>query len=779
MVSKIVRFMFESARNKMPASDYVSIVSSLFSDTRALWVGTLAAALASAVSGYAANANILYVVAGLFCLMAVWRNKQSQEFKALNIDFEDVKLAEKWELKATLSGVAAALLFGAWCFISLVVVRNEFAVLTCTIVSMAATVGIVARNYGVDRLVSLQLLFLMLPLCAGLVMDGNIYHVFLAILFVPMMMSYRTLAAGVRKVFLNAVHDRVEVARLAGELDGALSTMSHGLMMLDEQKRIVVTNGQVQEMLFGENNYNCMGKGFSDIINQGISVGKLTPLAGQRLASVVANENESTLLIKLLDGRHCEISISRNGAQTVLVMADITERVQAESRITFMARFDAATNLPNRAYFSEQVGSRLRQIQQSGQAQKVGMLVIDIDDFKSINDDFGHPMGDRVLAMVARRLRQALDSSVIVGRFGGDEFVAFFEQNVCENSTPATVKHALGILAAPFNFDQQNFEISSSAGLVINSSDECDLEKLLKRADMALYGAKGDGKGKLTVFCADMCAAYRNKLAMKTALSLAIENDQLQLAYQPVIDMNTRKVIGCEALARWHDPELGIIPPFVFIPLAEEMGVISKITDWALRSATKECMTWPNNIGVAVNISALDFRGQNVQEMVYSALNQSGLSPERLEIEVTESVLVEELETASKVLSEISCQGVGIALDDFGTGYSSLGYLHDLPFTKLKIDRTFTMDVTTDPKAKKLMRNIAVLGRDLNMKITVEGVETEEQLEVIANIGLMDSVQGYLFGAPVPQSEIAELIFRLSGHTDTHIIEQGFQQNSA
>ena len=769
--------MFESARAKMPAMDYVSIVASLFKDRKALWVGTLASALASAVAGFNADAPILYVISGLFVLLAIWRNHQSVAFDAQNIGMEDVETAEKWEIKATISGSAAAMVFGAWCFISLVIVGDEFAVLTSSIVTMAATVGIVARNYGLDRLVTLQLTLLSGPFCAGLVFDGNVYHMILAAMFVPMMVSYRSVAANVRNVFLNAVRDRVEVTRLAGELDGALSTMSHGLIMLDDQLKIVVANGQVQEMLFVTMDYNCIGKSFSDLIKQAIASGQLTQLAGQRLASVVANEGKNQLVLQLLDGRHCELSISRDARQTVLVIADITERMQSESRIKFMARYDPATNLPNRAYFSEQVTSKLRLIQQSGQAQDVGMLVLDIDDFKLINDTYGHPMGDRVLTMVAHRLRQTLDSSVLVGRFGGDEFVAFFEQGVCPVGTNSKIERLLAVLAEPFLIDHQNFEIRASGGLVVGSSDECDLEKLLKQADLALYQAKGNAKGGVSLFTPDLCAAYQRKQILKMALREAIANDQLQLAYQPVVNMKTRKVVGCEALARWHDPELGVIPPMVFIPLAEEMGIISEITDWALHKATRECATWPNDIGVAVNVSAWDFRGQNVQEMVYSALAQSGLSAHRLEIEVTESVLVEELDVASKALGEIASQGIGIALDDFGTGYSSLGYLHDLPFTKLKIDRTFTMDLTTDPKAKKLMRNIAVLGRDLNMNITVEGVETEAQLEVVANIGLIDSVQGYLFGAPVPQSEIGELICRLSGAQIPSIGDQIWAQN--
>jgi len=756
--------MFQSARLKMPAMDYVSIITSLYRDRVALSLGTLATAGAAAIAGLSSGANIQYVFAGLFVLLAAWRYRQAVKFDAEDIGPRDAKRAEIWELRSTISGSAAAILFGAWCFVSLVFVGDSFSALVSVSVSIAAMVGIVARNYGLDRLVTLQCILLGVPLCLGLIIDGNIYHAMLAALFAPMLISFRSLARDIRNVLLSAVRDRVEVSRLVAELDTALSTMSHGLCMLDENLKVAVANEKMQEMLYGEAKYNCVGKGFGELVELAKSRGVLTELSGQRLLTAIANDGMSKLVLQLLDGRQCEVSINRGNMQTVLVLEDITERIQSENRISFMARFDPATNLPNRSYFSEQASLKIRSMQESEKGnEQVALVSLDLDDFKNINDTYGHPIGDRVLALVSRRLRQALDSSVVVGRFGGDEFALFLAQNVTGPRVEKMTAELLEIIGKQFVLDDQIFKIHASAGIVVSPCNQCDLEELLKRADLALYAAKDAGKGAFSVFNNSMGNEYRDKQHMKAALIDALENDGLMLAYQPVIDINTRKVVGCEALARWHHPELGIIPPYIFVPLAEEMGIVSEITDWALHKATKECMKWPNDIGVAVNISAWDFKNNSVQRMVESALQNSGLPPNRLEVEVTETVLVEELEVASKALKEISDMGVGIALDDFGTGYSSLGYLHNLPFSKLKIDRTFTQNVNTDPTAKKLMRNIAVLGKDLNMIVTVEGVETQEQLDVVAGIGLIDSIQGYLFGAPVPQSEIANLITILLG----------------
>ncbi|VAW17112.1 hypothetical protein MNBD_ALPHA11-1499 [hydrothermal vent metagenome] len=756
--------MLQSARSKMPALDYVSVISSLYRDRLALSLGTIASAAAAVFAGLSSGAVIHFVFAGLFVALAIWRYQQATIFNAEGLRAEDCQRAEFWELQATLSGSAAAILFGAWSFVSLVFVGDNFSALASISVSIAAMVGIVARNYGLDRLVTLQCILLGVPLCLGLIIDGNIYHVLLAALFAPMLISFRSLARDIRNVLLSAVRDRVEVSRLAQELDTALSTMSHGLCMLDRNLRVAVANEKMQEMLCEEIDYKCVGKDFAELIEMAKSRGTLTELSGQRLITAVANEGQSKLVLQLLDGRQCEVSINRGNEQTVLVLEDITERMQAESRISFMARFDPATNLPNRSYFTEQVSSKIRERQTSeAGAKEVGLVSLDLDDFKNINDSFGHPIGDRVLALVSRRLRQALDSNVVVSRFGGDEFAMFFDHNVSPDGLEQITANLLQVLATPFVLDDHLFKIKASAGIVVSPCDQCDLEELLKRADLALYEAKQDGKGTYSVFNNSMGSAYRSKQHMKGALREALENDDLMLAFQPVVDLSTNKVVGCEALARWHHPEHGIIPPYIFIPLAEEMGIISEITEWALHTATRECASWPNNIGVAVNVSARDFKEQKLQKMVKSALRKSGLSAERLEIEVTETVLVEELEVASKVLREISDLGVGIALDDFGTGYSSLGYLHNLPFSKLKVDRTFTQNVNTDPAAKKLMRNIAVLGKDLNMTVTVEGVETQEQLDVVAGIGLIDSVQGYLFGAPVSHGEIGNLISTLLG----------------
>ena len=283
----------------------------------------------------------------------------------------------------------------------------------------------------------------------------------------------------------------------------------------------------------------------------------------------------------------------------------------------------------------------------------------------------------------------------------------------------------------------------------------------MTKADLALYKAKGNGKGQVQLFIDEMDTAYRYRQRLKSELKTCVENGALTLAFQPLVDLKSRRVVGCEALARWVHPTLGSIPPSLFIPVAEETGLISDITRWVLRTATAECMNWPETVSVSVNVSARDFRNTDVEEMVMDALVESGLAPDRLEIEVTETALIEEKEAATKILGALGKRGIGIALDDFGTGYSSLSYLQALPFTKLKVDRSFVMDIGSNARSLKLLSNVAQLGKDINLTVTAEGVETEEQLALIQAHTKVDQIQGYLFGVPLPKREVGELIARM------------------
>lgn len=754
--------MFQSARKKMPAIDYVSIVRSVYKDRAAMLMGTVATAAAASAAGIRSGAFILFVHALIFLVLALVRYRESVAFERARIGAEDAETAEVWEVRAMVSGGLVAINYGMWCFSSLVLVDDSFAELASVSVTIAATVGIAARNFGLDRLVTLQALLLGVPMCTGLMLEGDLYHVFLALLFAPTLLSFRAVAGDVRKVLLAAVHDRVKATRLAAELDTAVTTMSHGLCLLDADLRVAVANPRASQMLLGRTD-GFVGQGFLEVIWRAERNGLLTKLSAERLQTALAVREHCKLVLQLSDGTKSEVSITSSGDQIALVFEDITSRVETENRIKYMARYDDLTGLPNRRHFGEQLAGRLDKMRRDGGAEQVVLMMIDFDDFKHINDSLGHPVGDAVLKIVAGRIRQCLDSHVLVGRFGGDEYIVFDDRHVSRQRSEATAARLLTTLRQPLEVNGEVIEIHSSIGYVLASGRESDFDSLLKRADLALYAAKTAGKNQWAQFHGRMDKEYSDRQLLKAALRDALRQNQLSLAYQPAVDVRTRKIVGCEALARWHHPEFGTIPPSIFVPIAEEIGAISELTEWVLNTATKECATWPGDIRVAVNVSARDFRGDAVQRMVSGALVKSGLPARQLEIEVTETVFMQELDTAAKALEELRALGVGIALDDFGTGYSSLAYVHDMPFSKLKIDRTFALNVPDDQRALKLLKNIAQMSKELDMVVTVEGIETDRQLSAISQLGLIDQVQGFLFGVPVPQGEIGELLRTTSG----------------
>ncbi|NMA99362.1 MAG: EAL domain-containing protein, partial [Phyllobacteriaceae bacterium] len=670
---------------------------------------------------------------------------------------------ELWENRALIGGGLVAFTHGVWCLVAILVVRDPFAELASCTLTIALTVGMVARNFGLDRMLTLQILFLSVPLWIAMILRGDIYHQLLAAFIVVLLISFRKLAGDVRALLLSAVHGRAEVSRLAAELDMAITTLEHGLCLLDEKGAVSVANDRALRLFNMMGVSNLIGTPLSTVLDQLAAAETLPRSATDRLMEMVGRNVSGKVVLNLPQGGYYEVTVSSRDDRCVLLFEDISERVAAEERISYMARHDTLTGLPNRTCFGELVGADLdaRNIG-SGEARNVSLMIIDIDDFKHVNDSYGHVVGDSLLMEVASRLQKALPESALLARLGGDEFVVYLDRVASEEDLRANSRRILEAFHAPFRLKGLTLTISISLGIVVSASPQHQLDDLMTRADLALYAAKADGKGKCQVFHAKMDTDYHYRQRLKTDLKDAVQNNGLSLAFQPLLDIGSRKVVSCEALARWEHPELGSIPPSVFIPMAEEAGLISDITAWVLAEATRQCALWPGEIGVAVNVSARDFRGIDLVEVVDDALTQSGLARSRLEIEVTETAVIEDPDVAKTVLSGLAAQGVGIALDDFGTGYSSLSYLSALPFTKLKIDRSFVNDISSNERALRLLINLARLGRDLDLTVVAEGVETEEQLSIMQDQTQVQQVQGYFFSRPLPTRDIAELITRLN-----------------
>ena len=755
--------MFEPASKSMPAIDYVSMVRAVYGDRRAMLVAVLSCAVASGASAYKTDSWMLWAVTAMFVLVAAGRFISITQFIAAKVGPTDVAAAERWEIRATYWASAMALTCGVWCVTSFIFVGDAFAELISMTTTVACMVGVVTRNFGLVRMLNIQLAIAVALLCGSLLFKGSFYYPLLGVLLLPMLIGFKFLAADLRKVLLTAVHSRVEANRLAVELDTALDTMHHGLVMLEEDGLIAVINGEAEEIFANFVSGNWMGRSFSALIAAAASRGSIPQRSAEQLMQIVNGHRNGKVILKLANARSNEVTVSSRQGKVVLLFEDITERVRAEERINFMAHYDALTGLPNRGYFAQQVGADLERRKRENSGDMAVLMIVDIDDFKHVNDTAGHLVGDRLLVEAADRLRRSIGAANLLARLGGDEFIIYRSGMSDPDDTMLDAHSILSVFKPPFSILGESLSTNVSIGIVTSVDPEDDLNALMTKADLALYKAKGLGKAQAQLFHDEMDTAYRYRQRLKTELKACVEANGLTLAFQPLIDLKSRRVVACEALARWTHPTLGSIPPSLFIPIAEETGLISEISRWVLKTATAECRNWPEHVSISVNVSARDFRNDDVEEMVESALAASGLEPHRLEIEVTETALIEEREAATAILSALGKKGIGIALDDFGTGYSSLSYLQALPFTKLKVDRSFVMDIATNPRSLKLLSNVAQLGKDINLTVTAEGVETEEQLALIQAHTKVDQIQGYLFGVPLPRREVGELIARMEG----------------
>ncbi|UYN98699.1 MAG: EAL domain-containing protein [Devosia sp.] len=752
--------MLTSAKKTMPALDYVSIIRSVYGDRRAMLAGAFASALSAALTAYRSQSLALYAIAVAFVVLGIIRYFNMRAFWRAGIGQTDAHTARNWEDRAVWTGSALALAYGLWCLFAMTLVDDPFAELASISLSIAVMVGICARNFGLDRLVTLQMLGVIVPMGLGFFLSGDPYHAVLAVLLLVMLASFRKLAGDIRSILLSAVHGRVEASRLAAELDLAITTLEHGLCMLDENGTVTLANERAVRTMALINIHALIGKPFDAVLSDLAATGRIPQTAIDRLGTMVGENQSGKVLLALGPGLYYEVTVSARGTRIVLLFEDISERVKAEERISFMARHDTLTGLPNRNYFGELALDELAE--RASRAQPSLLMIIDIDEFKHVNDSYGHVVGDELLRQVATRLQNALPANAVLARLGGDEFVALIGQGQEADTFMASADMVQAAFADPFLLKGITLPVRVSTGIVVSALTTDTLEDLMTKADLALYAAKGDGKARNEVFHAQMDIDYHYRQRLKADLTDAVAQGQISLAFQPLVDIRTRKVVSCEALARWTHPDLGPISPATFIPLAEEMGMVSDITAWVVRNAVRECSQWTGDVGVGINVSARDFRGLDLSRLINAALDEFDLPPQRLEIEVTETAVIEEPQLAKRVLGGLNHQGISIALDDFGTGYSSLSYLNDLPFNKLKIDRSFVIDVGSQAKALRLLASVARLGRDLDLTVVAEGVETEEQLQVMLEHTHVQQVQGYLFSRPLPARDIAELIARLN-----------------
>ena len=434
------------------------------------------------------------------------------------------------------------------------------------------------------------------------------------------------------------------------------------------------------------------------------------------------------------------------------IRINITARKLAEEKISYMAGHDALTGAGNRAFLHEKLKEALARFRR--RQEPFAVLLLDLDGFKHVNDTLGHAAGDELLKELVGRLNFSLRETDVLTRLGGDEFAIIQSGEVNQREAAiALAVRLLEIVSAPFNLDGQDVTVGTSIGIAVAPEDGIDAGELMQKADLALYRVKSEGRNNFRFYDEEMSKSATARLNLLNDLRAALVRDEFELHYQPVFDAKTRQPCGVEALVRWRHSSEGLIPPDRFIPLAEETGLIEPLGEWILEKACKDAVLWPDNIKIAVNLSALQFRTGKLFDVILCALVESGLPPERLELEITESVLMQNIDNNSVILQQLKNIGVSIVLDDFGTGYSSLSYLTTFPFDKIKIDKSFTRGLTNNAGCAASVASVLTLARGLDMVVTAEGIETEQQFELLRIAGV-HQMQGYLFARPCPVSEL-------------------------
>jgi diguanylate cyclase (GGDEF)-like protein len=565
------------------------------------------------------------------------------------------------------------------------------------------------------------------------------------------------------------VEATAQLARANAELelgrqsfDVALSNITQGICFFDSDSRLRVWNRRYIEIYDLPPEAVCAGRSLREIMDSRYAAGSAPDISASDYVAerdrLGAGNQPSIAVVTLRNGRVISIHYQpMPDGGWVATHEDITEQQQAAASIAFMAHNDSLTRLPNRVLFRERMEQA---IVQAGRGTEFAVMCLDLDNFKQVNDTLGHPAGDGLLMGVAERIQACVREGDTAARLGGDEFAIIQLGLRQPDDAEKLAGRIIASFRQPFDVDGRQVMAGASIGVTVALGDNVSYETLMRDADTALYLAKTEGRGTIRFFEPEMDVRIHQRRMLELDLQQAIARNEFELYYQPIVSLVANKVVGFEALVRWHHPVRGLISPLDFIPIAEETGMIVAIGEWVLRTACFEAENWPAELSVAVNLSPMQFKKEDFVATVRAALDASGMRPDRLELEITESILLCDTSGTLVALHQLRAMGICVALDDFGTGYSSLSYLHSFPFNKIKIDQSFVRNLIANKESMSIVRAIIGLGQGLGMRTTAEGVETLEQLDRLREEGCTE-VQGYYFSCPRPASELPSLIERL------------------
>ena len=738
----------------------ISLIDSLYRDGPTFLVGTIFTAGPAFITYWKTGEILLLSCALAIAVVGGARGLLMYVYCRRRSTITTLEVATLWERLYLAGATVTHILLGMWCYVAFSQTSDPFVHLFSFSMTILYGAGIFGRNFANPRFVIVQIFCLVVPMSAALLLYGNPYYWIFAGFLSLSFFAIKFIADRLRRILFDSATKSRDMAQLANRFDAALNNMPHGLCMFDTEGHIVVSNQKLSQLM-GLQTSELKGLSLRRLLEKSsVEAGLISEVNAQRLidrmTAKLARDDDAALVVEMQNGRILEFTLqSMDNGGLVLLAEDITERKAAEAEKDRLARFDSLTGLPNRAVLRDRMERALGECRPDNMC---AVHFIDLDQFKQVNDTLGHTRGDMLLEAVAKRLVNAAGDAGVIARFGGDEFVVLQAPITSPQQGKSLAQSILTNLGGTYDLDGYEVVASASVGIAIAES-KIDPDQFLRNADMALYRAKSEGRGTWRWFEASMEARAQARRTLELDLRHALETEAFELHYQPLFNLKTRSIVTCEALIRWSHPARGMIPPSQFIPVAEEMGLIIEIGKQVLNKACLECLTWPGATSVAVNLSPMQFSRSNVPALVRDVLAATNFSPSRLEIEITESTLLQDTIKTRNDLRQLEHLGVKISLDDFGTAYSSLSYLHSFPFHKVKIDQSFLRGLVDDERRVTLLSGMTRLSARLGLHVVVEGVETEEQLELLASDDSIDEVQGYLLCRPMPASDLRKLLY--------------------
>ncbi len=759
----------ELDEKKLPDSIYKSVVSSLYADPNSLFIGIFCCIAGALVLFWKTLDPAQLIFASIFFFVGTVRLLLSHSFKNAVTFNLSIKTYQAWESKYNVISTIYIAVLGFWYANGLIRSDDAYVQLLSLSLILCYLIGIIGRNFASSKVVRSQVVTSIIMLIGTAVFFDDAYGLTLTLFLLPFLVAIQLMSKRLRGMLFKAEINALNNSTTANRFDVALENITHGIAMIDKSGVVVVANDRFME-LAGMGDWEIIGCNISILDTVEINNASHSTL-GQKLDSCLQENESAYFTFGLVSDSIIEAEYNSMIDGGVIVLSDISERKASEKVITDLANFDGLTNLFNRRHFIEGVEDYLADNRDFSASS---MYFIDLDKFKVINDTLGHAIGDELLRVVASRLKLLLPENAMLCRFGGDEFILFCpglsEPAECTKFADLILKE----LHLPVVIKNHQIDMSGSIGIALSPDHGTNANTLLQHADAALYESKAKGRSISTFYTSALGEAISKKRQLETDLRKALKNDEIELYYQPIFDVKKCRIAGCEALARWSHPKFGNVSPDVFIELAEETGLIVTLGEQLLRKAMLECLKWPEEMWVAVNVSSIQFLKTDIYKTVKMVLDETGLPANKLNLEVTESAMIDSIEDITITLTQLSNLGVNISLDDFGTGFSSLSYLHTLPFDKVKIDKSFVENGIESERSLVLLQGVVDLIKRLGLRVVLEGIENQEQLDIMEKSIEVHEYQGYLFFKPLKADDFIELTYKTSAISRDNITKLAF-----